>query len=112
MTKWAFVKHIFDKKNFIWYIINMNQGIPIDIHETVINTIESDYVKIFWLSPESTAILHRNLTNMTDEELSKEMELIGIFHDSSEHAYQNGVITTIHLREEEEQWSIHTILNY
>lgn len=93
--------------------MNMNQDTPTDIHETVINTIESDYVKIFWLSPESTAILHRNLTNMTDEELSKEMDLITVFYDTTKHAYQKWFMDLIHYEEDEEKSQMNTpIFNF
>lgn len=81
--------------------------------DTIIDTIKSDYVRIFELSLESTIVLERNLSNMTDEGLAKEMDLIEVFYDSSMRTYQKWFMEMIHYEETEEKSQINTpIFNF
>lgn len=90
----------------------MNETTPQDIRKITIDAIESDYIKIYGLSEESASILRRNLSNMSDESLWKEMSLIEVFYDSSKRAYQKWFMEIIHFEENEEKTTLNPTLNF
>lgn len=86
---------------------------PQNIRNSVIETIITEHIEIFWISIEDRVIVRNNLIQMTDIELWKEIMLIEEFHSKSNHIYQKALIATVHIKEEEEKLhNNNTILNF
>ncbi len=81
-----------------------------NIRIKVIETIISEYIMIFWLSPEDSEIVWKNLSHMTDIELWNEILHIQEYYASSAHTYQKALINTVHIQEEEEKSNHKNIL--
>jgi hypothetical protein len=76
------------------------------IRKEIIEKIVATYVGLFSLSPSDTVITRRNLENMSDEDLYREIALIENFGQNMNKLVDKAAVETIKLREEEEKSQI------
>lgn len=73
------------------------------VREAAINYLVEQYAEIFWVSHEDVILIEKNLTNMDDEWLKSELEILNSYYYNVSQTYSSGLREVNKLTEEEER---------